>query len=100
MTKYTLYLGLNDKQTKKAKYTWRQAVNMLTGMLPDCTMIPAIGKYTHDDKVSVVVEKTVKIEILDFNGDFRLADTVNQLKDTFNQESIGVQIEQVRCMLM
>ena len=100
MTMYTLYLGLNDKDTKKAKYTWKQAINILSDIMPDCTMIPAIGKYTHDDGVSIVVEKTVKIEVIDFNGGFQIEEKVTELKQLFNQESIAVRMEEVISTLM
>lgn len=100
MTKYTLYLGLNDRNTKKPTFTWGKAIRILSGMITDCTMIPVIGKYTHDDGVSVVIEKSIKIEVLDLNGDFPLENTVATLKRVFNQESIGVQWEETNGALM
>lgn len=100
MTSYTLHIGLNDKDTKKAKHTWKQAIKILSNILPDCSMIPVIGKYTHDDGVTVIIEKSVKVEILDFNGDFRLKEKVEELKQLFNQEKIAVRMEDVNSTLM
>lgn len=100
MTMYTLYVGLNDKDAKKAKYTWKQAITILSDVMPDCTMIPAIGKYTHDDGVTIVTEKTIKIELIDFNGDFQIEKKVAELKKLFNQESIAVRMEDINSVLM
>ena len=98
MKRYTLYLGLNDKDTKVQRIETIEAYkiveNMLASMFDGGTIFNAKGIYKHDNG-EVVTENTLRIEILEF--DTSIIDNVREfvriLKDIFNQESVAVQIE-------
>ena len=104
MKRYTLYLGLNDKDTKTQKIDTVEAYKVCENMCADffggATIFSAKGIYKHDDD-SIVIENTLRIEILEFDTSIyeRVRDFVNTLKSVFNQESIAVQIEQVNSEL-
>ena len=92
MTKYTIYLGLNDKDAKTQLIRTADAYSIISGMFEAATITRAIGIYTHEDGTKIQ-EKTLKIEYLDFNGDFDLQKTSKELKRIFNQESVAVRVE-------
>lgn len=103
MKKYTLYLGLNDKDTKTQLISTLESYKMVANILKSlnydgATIFEAVGLYKHDDG-TFVTESTLRIEILDFNkqGVNQLVDT---LKAIFNQESIAVQQETITSTLM
>lgn len=102
MEKYTLYLGLNDKDTKTQKIGTIEAYkicnNILMNYTDGATIFEANGLYKHDDG-TIVVEKTLRIELL-FVDENTIAKIVKQLKEVFNQESIAVQNEIVNSKLM
>lgn len=53
-TKFNLYIGLNDKDTKQ--------------IVGDCTITEGKGVYTHTDGTRVL-ETTPLVQIIDFSGD-------------------------------
>lgn len=93
--KFTLYLGLNDKDTKTQKINTLEAYKIVTNILQDnfngATIYEALGLYKHDNGIRVE-EKTLRIEIL-FAEESEIRDLVKLLKRVFNQESIAVQKE-------
>ena len=72
---------------------------MLARYLKDATITDATGFYTHDDG-TFVIEKTLKIEKIDFPGDFDMERAAADLKQMFNQESIAVEFSTVDSKLM
>ena len=103
MKKYTLYLGLNDKDTKTQLISTLESYKMVANILKSlnydgATIFEAVGLYKHEDG-TFVTESTLRIEILDFNkqGVNQLVET---LKSIFNQESIAVQQETITSTLM
>lgn len=102
MDKYTLYLGLNDKDTKVQKISTLEAYkivsNICAKMFGGATIFEAQGVYTHDNG-QIVFEKTLRIEIL-FAELEQIKEFVNILKITFNQESVAVQKEVINSELM
>lgn len=104
MKRYTLYLGLNDKNTKTQKIDTVEAYKICENMCADffggATIFSAKGIYKHDDN-TVVIENTLRIEILEFDTYIfeRVRDFVGTLKSVFNQESVAVQVEQVNSEL-
>lgn len=102
MTKYTIYMGLFDKDSKRQEYDTITAYKMVqqraTQLFDGATISEAKGIYKHDNG-EVVVEPTIRIELL-----FTDLDTVkkfcNELKGMFNQESIVLQVEEVNSMLI
>lgn len=104
MKRYTLYLGLNDKDTKTQKIDTIEAYKICENMCADffggATIFSAKGIYKHNDN-TIVIENTMRIEILEFDTSIyeRVRDFVGTLKSVFNQESVAVQIEQVNSEL-
>lgn len=102
MEKFTLYLGLNDKDSKQQKINTIEAYKIVSNILAadfgGGTIFEAQGIYRHDDG-SIVYEKTLRIEIL-FAKFEQIKFLVNELKKIFNQESIAVQREIINSELM
>lgn len=96
--KFTLYLGLNDKDTKRQEISTIEAYKVITNILASDfgggTIFEAKGIYKHDDG-SVVIENTLRIEIL-FAEENRIRELVSNLKKIFNQESVAVQREEIK----
>jgi len=102
MEKFTLYLGLNDKDTKKQEIATADAYKVVSKLIADDfdggTIYEARGIYRHDSG-AVVEEKTLRIELL-FTTFEKVKNLVSTLKNAFNQESIAVQREQITSELM
>lgn len=102
MEKYTLYLGLNDKDTKQQKINTLEAYkicnNILLNYTDGATVFEANGIYKHNDG-TFTIEKTLRIELL-FTEQKTVEKIVNELKIVFNQESVAVQIENINSKLM
>lgn len=100
--KFTLYLGLNDKDTKVQMISTLEAYKVVSNILAKDfgggTIFEAQGIYKHDDG-QVVFEKTLRIEIL-FAELPQIKILVELLKKIFNQESIAVQEENIESSLM
>ena len=101
MKRYTLYLGLNDKDSKVQQVSTVEAYKIVEGLFSrnfdGATIFEAIGIYKHDDG-TIVTENTLRIEVLEFDVSImdKMKDVVKTLKDVFNQESVAVQIENVQ----
>ena len=95
--KYELYMGLNDKDSKVQKIDTLEAYKIVSNQVAQRfdggTVFQASGIYRHDDG-TVVIENTLKIEIILFDSKLSEKDVksfVSYLKSTFNQESVAVQ---------
>ena len=97
MTKYTLYVGLNDKDAKVQLVSTLEAYKMVNNVLlqyvDGATIYEARGIYKHDDG-SFVTENTLRIALL-FVETETVKEIVKTLKAMLNQESIAVQHEVV-----
>lgn len=97
MKRFTLYMGLNDKDTKTQQISIVEAYKIVSNILASDfgggTIYEAKGVYTHDDG-TIVVENTLRIEIL-FAERPQIKSLVELLKKLFNQESIVVQEEEI-----
>lgn len=103
MKKFTLYLGLNDKDTKTQLISTLESYKMVANILKQegfegATIFEAVGLYKHDDG-TFVTESTLRIEILDFNQ-LGVKNLVKTLKLVFNQESVAVQEQSIQSILM
>lgn len=102
MKKFTLYLGLNDKETKLQKIQTVEAFkivsNLIAARFDGGTIFEADGVYKHESGV-LVIEKTLRIELL-FVERPAVVEFVQVLKDVFNQETIAVQEETINSVLM
>lgn len=101
MKKFTLYLGLNDKDSKTQQISTLEAYKTVSNILASDfgggTIFEAEGIYKHDNG-TVVFEKTLRIEIL-FAEEPQIRTLVQTLKKMFNQESVAVQIEEINSEL-
>jgi hypothetical protein len=91
LEKYTLYVGLNDKDTKKQEVKTEDAMKLVSNIVGDNTMQIVHGHYTHADGHKVN-ETTLKIELL-FKNDNDVRLYCNDIKRLLNQESIAVNKE-------
>ena len=93
MKKFTLYLGLNDKDTKLQKISTIEAYkicnNILLNYTEGATIFEANGIYKHNNG-EIVIEKTLRIELMFINEE-TIKLIVNDLKKAFNQESVIIQ---------
>lgn len=103
--KKTIYLGLNDKDTKTQVISTLEAYkvinNLITNQFDGGTIFEAQGIYKHDDG-HVVIEKTLRIELLLFAADdlSKVDGLIKTLKQIFNQESVAVQTENITSELV
>ena len=97
MEKITLYVGLNDKDTKTQKIDTTEAVkvvtNLITSITDGGTIYNATGIYKHDNG-QIVIENTLRIELIDCKND-ALSKLIATLKSVLNQESIIKQVETI-----
>lgn len=102
MEKFTLYLGLNDKDTKRQEISTIEAYKVVSNLIAEDfdggTIYEARGIYRHDSG-EVVEEKTLRVELL-FTTFEKVKNLVSALKTAFNQESVAVQREQITSELM
>jgi hypothetical protein len=102
MEKFTLYLGLNDKDTKTQKIATLEAYKIVTNLLAadfgGGTIYEAQGIYRHDDG-TIVTETTLRIEIL-LTTRGQVLDLIATLKKLFNQESVALQVENIDSTLI
>ena len=97
MKKFTLYMGLNDKDAKVQVISTIEAYKVVSNIIAKDfgggTIFEAQGIYKHDDG-KIVFEKTLRIEIL-FAEEPQIKALVAELNKIFNQESIAVQVEDI-----
>lgn len=107
--KATIFVGLNDKESKlqeistleAAKYLQREIVKEFEGG----TISEATGIYRHQDGTGFVVENTLKVEILFFGSSKEEARRavipfINRVKDFLNQETAALQLEEIESELI
>ena len=98
MKKYTLYVGLNDKDTKKQQISTLEAYKILQNLLLNnnvegATIFEAKGIYKHENG-EYVTENTLRVELMFIEKEI-LKNIVNNIKTILNQESVIVQFEEV-----
>lgn len=102
MKKFTIYLGLNDKETKQQKISTIEAFkivsNLIASRFDGGTIFEADGVYKHENG-TFVIEKTLRIELL-FVDRPAIVEFEKVLKVIFNQETIAVQEETICSELM
>ena len=91
LEKFTLYVGLNDKDTKKQEIPTEDAMKLVSKVVGDNTTQVVHGHYTHDDGTEVD-ETTLKVELL-FKQETDVRLYCTDLKRLLNQESIGLSKE-------
>ena len=102
--RYTLSVGLNDKDTLKPRASYDVASIELAGRLAQAgvgaTITKGTGVYKHDNG-AVIIEDTVVISIIDFDDSFKniMQDFIDKVKRDYNQESIAVMIDKIESRL-
>ena len=86
--KYTLYVGLYDKDTRTKLVEDDTARDIINNIVGDCTISDAYGYYTHDNGERVK-ENTLRIELL-FKEEAEVRLYCKEIKERLNQESIAV----------
>lgn len=97
MTKYTLIMGLNDKDSKMQEIStvdaYKTVTNLCTSYTDGATIKEALGVYKHDNGV-IVTETSLQIDLL-FISKEQVLEIARQLKVLFNQESIVLQVQEL-----
>ena len=107
MLKTSLYVGLNDKDTKKQIIMDNVAKEVIIYAIVkqklDFTLFECNGVYTHENGVAVI-EKSFKIELLCFENENtfneKILQVVKDLKIMLNQESVAVSREYIESELL
>lgn len=104
MTKYTLYIGLNDKDTKTQIIKDKEAEKLVTNILKinnieGFTLYKGMGLYKHNNG-EIVKEKTLILIIYDFNNNINIIEAIEMLKVAINQESIALEKQVVESELI
>ena len=97
MIKYNIYIGLNDKDSKRQEITTRRAREEVIKILNNnningLTMYVVDGVFKHENG-EVVHEKSLKVELLEVRED-EIIKSINELKEALNQESILLEKEE------
>lgn len=96
MIKYNIYIGLNDKDSKKQEVSTRRARqevikilnnNNITGL----TMYEVMGVFKHEDG-TLTFEKSLKVELMEVEEE-EVLKSIEELKKALNQESILLEKE-------
>ena len=99
--KFTLYVGLNDKDSKVQEITTLEAYKIINNLLlaytNGATIFEAVGIYKHDDG-TFITENTLRIELM-FVEKSAVKEIVENIKKILNQESVAVQREVVESEL-
>lgn len=104
-TRYTLCIGLNDKDTKTPVMDVQGARYDIGGRLGvlgvGATITVGTGVYKHEDG-AVVVEETIIVQVIDFDGSFKkvMRGLIESIKRDYNQESIAVMEDKIRSELV
>ena len=86
--RHTLFIGLNDKDTKKQVVSNPIAKRIIMQVCGDCTLTEVQGHYTHEDGTEVT-EQSIRVELL-FKADNEVYAYAKKLKKELNQESIAL----------
>jgi hypothetical protein len=94
MVKNVLYVGLNDKETKKQEISTRKAMRIVSNLLLNdfglygATLQVSEGIYKHNDgSGKIVKEKNIIIILFDVEN-LIVNKIIEKLKNALNQESI------------
>lgn len=103
MKKYTLSVGLNDKDTKAQEISETESYTRIIESLNESlidgyTIYNASGFYTHENGKQVN-EKTIIIDIVNAKKE-KILKACNSIKKKLNQESIMIQEYNIESMFI
>ena len=95
--KYNIYIGLNDRDSKKQEVSTRRAKEEVIKILNDnnitgLTMYEVTGVFKHDNG-TMTFEKSLKVELMEVKKEDVLK-SIEELKKALNQESILLEEEE------
>lgn len=100
--KHTLYIGLNDKDTKTQLISTAEALHLVNTycalVFDGATVSTASGVYTHENG-EITVETTIKVELFTDNEN-AVKTAASAFKDALNQETIGYTVEPVKLVFI
>ena len=104
MKKYIFSIGLNDKDTKLQIIDTALALSIISKEVAESfgggTIYEANWVFSHENK-SIVQEKTIRVETLDFINDNNVfVNFAKKIRDKFNQESVLMEIVEVPCQFI
>ena len=96
MEKVTVFIGLNDKDSKKQEISFIEARSLLSQFIAQVvgvgTLSEAAGVYTHENG-ETVQETTIRAEFYVEKKDLeKIAEFVRFAKSILNQESVAVEV--------
>jgi hypothetical protein len=102
MKKYTLYIGLNDMETKTQEIETSEARKIIEDIfynkIGGATIYLARGVYAHNNGEKVL-ENTVIVECFDAEKD-DIVYISEYLKKVLNQESIALNIQEIEAQFI
>ena len=100
MKKYTLYIGLNDKDTKVQEIglldAYKVVSNIFTETCGFATIHEGRGVYTHND--GTPVQETTLIAFVNTDDNDSIMKAAGMIKTALNQESIMIEVSEVNAM--
>ena len=82
-----LYIGLLDPDDLLQHFTIKEAVDSITKIIGDCTIIPCIGSCTHFSGVRINLNTLKVTKFIDYAPE-QFIDKVESIKKVFNQYDI------------
>lgn len=94
--KYNIYVGLNDKDSKKQEISIERAKEKVIEILTNnningLTLYIVNGVFKHEDG-QIVFEKSLKVELIEVE-EKEVLKSIQELKKALNQESILLEKE-------
>ena len=106
MKKYTLSIGLNDKDSKVQKITTTEAYKiieniLLSNQIEGCTIYEAKGIYKHDSGI-ITTENTLRVEVYDFDNKLinNIIESIHAIKAALNQETVALESNTIESELI
>lgn len=106
MKKYTLSIGLNDKDSKVQKISTLEAYKiveniMMANNIEGFTIYDAKGVYKHESS-EITKENTLKVEVYDFEGNAiaNILEAIHAIKASLNQEAIALESNTIESELI
>ena len=102
-TKYSFYIGLNDKDSKVQIVETLTASNIVNRVFIDndvegATITSGRGIYKHENG-EIVVEETLIVQVYEFGNAINVRQICKELKHLLNQESIAVERHETNSQL-
>lgn len=86
-----LYIGLLDPDDFSQHFTINEAVDKITNLIGDCTIIPCIGSCTHISGIRINLNTLKIVKFIDYHPE-EFIDKVKILKEIFNQFEILINV--------